>query len=320
LDEEKQREKSWHRVQIILKDPKIYEMALEYFRPRTSGAPEPSEQSKPDTELNPYFSRSTAILWPFVGSAVGIFVMPLLAIQYPNWFNDNIWLLPISIGIVVLCWVLPFLLHPRTWSLFRWTLTLKWWGKLLALTVTVCIAAGLYLGCARIIRFHLDHMTTLLGAKSTPKPDVVKEMVIGWLQEENHEVLRNKQLDLEKNSAEQVFWSILVIDPVGRKLYVTQFKDSPDRLDLVALLKGDPDFNNLPKRQGDAAVGEMRRELVRLNVGYAGLDFPIAGDFMITKKCPITPGMSKFDFINGLNSLSGAIIEIKEITSNALHS
>src|SRR5438876_1167614 len=93
-------------------------------------------------------------LWPAGGTLLGLIAIPVAIAQYPDFFNENAWLLPISVGIVVLCWVLPLLLHDRVRRIYRAVIGIKRWG--MALFVVLCLAAlcCLYFGGNKLLKFH----------------------------------------------------------------------------------------------------------------------------------------------------------------------
>jgi hypothetical protein len=49
------------------------------------------------------FRRWSDVLWPLGGTVIGLLVVPLAIDQYPEFFHENRWLLPLSVCFVVTC-------------------------------------------------------------------------------------------------------------------------------------------------------------------------------------------------------------------------
>lgn len=103
-------------------------------------------------------------------TVLGLLVMPIAIAQYPKFFNANRWILPLSVAIVVVCWVMPFFLHERAKIIFDWILSLGTAGRGLALIVILAVLAGGSWGTKKLFEFHVHHLTTAL-AQSQSKRD-----------------------------------------------------------------------------------------------------------------------------------------------------
>ena len=75
-------------------------------------------------------------LWPLGGTVFGLLVVPVAIAQYPKFFNENEWLLPASVVVVVICWLLPLLLHKRSRRIYSAILAIRRVGP--ALLVVLC--------------------------------------------------------------------------------------------------------------------------------------------------------------------------------------
>src|ERR1700733_13181744 len=102
--------------------------------------------------------RWKELLWPFGGTVLGIFLIPVAIAQYPDFVNANRWLLPSSVVVVAICWIVPLARHKNIVRMFQWILTLG--GGWIAISVIVCLMAilTLGLGCIELFRFHEQHL------------------------------------------------------------------------------------------------------------------------------------------------------------------
>lgn len=114
-------------------------------------------------------------LWPLGGTILGVFVMPIAIAQYPEFFNENRWLLPVSVIVVILCWSVPLLIHENARKLFVWSC--KTIG-IVATVIVIIVAGGIVLCLGHgLVRFHVSHLNASLHPKSaqqkqqtSPKP------------------------------------------------------------------------------------------------------------------------------------------------------
>jgi hypothetical protein len=114
------------------------------------------------------------ILWPLGGTVLGLIAVPVAIAQYPQFFNNNRWLLPVSVLIVILCWIVPLLIHENTVRIGSWI----WSGgiakRTLGITAILALIALAGFGALRLFRFHANHLTAALASSpssaETPKP------------------------------------------------------------------------------------------------------------------------------------------------------
>jgi hypothetical protein len=112
-------------------------------------------------------SRSKEILWPLGGTVLGLIAMPVAIAQYPEFFNNNRYLLPLSVGVVITCWVVPLLIHENAVRILKWS----WSGGFAAKVITAlsisAIIFGLFFGGRKLFKFHDAHLTAALAPKSS---------------------------------------------------------------------------------------------------------------------------------------------------------
>jgi hypothetical protein len=101
-------------------------------------------------------------LWPFGGTLLGLVVVPVAIAQYPHFFNENSWLLPVSSVIVLFCWVLPLVLHDRMRHIYRHVLAVKRWGVPLFVFICAVVLIGLFFGFTWLLDMHRRHLEAVL--------------------------------------------------------------------------------------------------------------------------------------------------------------
>jgi hypothetical protein len=133
------------------------------------------------------FKKASDYLWPVGATVLGLLVMPLAIEQYPEFFKENRWPLPVSVVIVLACWILPFVLHDRAKRFFQWTRGQHWGVKVAACVAMVLFLAALYGGGIKLFRFHSAHLQAALRKKEnkeksieskkepSPEPEVPRE-------------------------------------------------------------------------------------------------------------------------------------------------
>jgi hypothetical protein len=118
------------------------------------------------------FERWKDVLWPIGGTVFGLIVMPVAIAQYPDFFNNNRWLLPLSVGVVLLCWIFPILIHENA----KWLVGQLWGHGPLGKIAVVCLMAVLIglalIGSRKLFHMHADHLDATLkkAEKSNPIP------------------------------------------------------------------------------------------------------------------------------------------------------
>jgi hypothetical protein len=119
------------------------------------------------------FKRWKDWLWPVGGAILGLIVMPVAIAQYPQFFNENRELLPISVLVVLACWVIPLLVHNRA----KLYIGNAWaWGNRGKALAKVGITTALFLfilGGVKLRKLHVTHLDTVLASQraSTPPPE-----------------------------------------------------------------------------------------------------------------------------------------------------
>jgi hypothetical protein len=108
--------------------------------------------------------------------------MPIAIKQYPQFFNENTWVLPISVVAVLLCWIIPLLLHDRTRGIYSSIVAIPRYGYILFGFVCLAVVVALLFGGATLFRFHSNHLTKTIAqnraltsgrpapSTSTPEP------------------------------------------------------------------------------------------------------------------------------------------------------
>jgi hypothetical protein len=107
-------------------------------------------------------------LGPVGGALLGLVVVPVAIAQYPDFFNANQWLLPVSVVAVIFCWVTPLFLHERAQRAYRFIGSLGGGEK--AVTIVGCVAVLLLFtfACVRLLGFHERHLKEVLKRNSHP--------------------------------------------------------------------------------------------------------------------------------------------------------
>lgn len=111
------------------------------------------------------FKKLADFFWPLGGTLLALLVMPLAIEQYPDFFKESRWPLPIAAVVVIACWLVPLLGHDRAKGIYWWTVAQGW-----AWRTTVCISVILFVvvmlwGSMRIFRFHTNHLNAVLRKK-----------------------------------------------------------------------------------------------------------------------------------------------------------
>src|SRR5438445_11440567 len=88
------------------------------------------------------FKKYRDTLWPLGGTVLGLLVVPIFIAQYPDFFNENRWIFPVSVVIVGICWLIPLLLHERAQRTYDSLASVPRIGPILApvLLVTLFLA------------------------------------------------------------------------------------------------------------------------------------------------------------------------------------
>lgn len=106
-----------------------------------------------------------ALLWPLGGTLFGLIVVPVAIAQYPRFFNENEWLLPASVVVVVFCWCFPLLLHKRARRFYSDISAHGAGGKLALAVISIIVVGLLYIGAKRLLASHKAHLSALNAPK-----------------------------------------------------------------------------------------------------------------------------------------------------------
>jgi len=102
------------------------------------------------------------ILWPLGGTLFGLFVVPIAIAQYPDFFNENRWLLPASVFIVAVCWLLPLLIPRNIQRLLVWVISRGGGSIAVSILLALGLLVALGFGCVRLFRLHEKHLSAVL--------------------------------------------------------------------------------------------------------------------------------------------------------------
>lgn len=127
--------------------------------------------SKP-TSSNSTFRQVSALFWPVGGSLLGLVVMPMAIDQYPSFFHENPWILPITVAVVIACWLAPLFFHRRLWRILIWIWgdPSRWRAVRVALSAlfTVVLIYAITHGSIALVRYHTKHVAQLIAKKLQP--------------------------------------------------------------------------------------------------------------------------------------------------------
>ena len=116
-------------------------------------------------------SRYKGVLWPIAGLILSIIVMPLAIDQYPEFFHDNRWLLPLSVLCTLVLFIFPLLFHQRVNRFIDYVSYIPHVGLVLAGLLPLIMLAVLGVGGISLFRFHSRHLAAALRGQ---KASIVK--------------------------------------------------------------------------------------------------------------------------------------------------
>ena len=110
----------------------------------------------PSIEPSGRFKKYSVFLWPAGGTLLGLLVMPLAIEDYPEFFHENTWLLPLSVLCVVTCFCIPLLFHERVIRGVTYVSRLphEVLSLVLAGVLPVVVGLGFLYGGVELFRFH----------------------------------------------------------------------------------------------------------------------------------------------------------------------
>lgn len=115
------------------------------------------------------FKNWKDFLWPLGGTLLGLLVMPIAIAQYPRFFGENVWSLPVSVLAVVLCWIVPLLLHDRTRRIYSFVIAaVPRYGRMLFACVCLAVIVLFILGGMKLFRIHSRHLEESIAASKEP--------------------------------------------------------------------------------------------------------------------------------------------------------
>ena len=107
------------------------------------------------------------VLWPLGGTLLGLVAMPVAIAQYPNFFNENQWLLPLYVVAVLACWVVPLLIHENAKRFLGHVWSKGKPGKLVAIVLVLACLMVAGLGSRNLFVFHTAHLKKAFPLKTT---------------------------------------------------------------------------------------------------------------------------------------------------------
>lgn len=132
----------------------------------------PRRPSNPPENPHMDYKKLADFLFPIGATVLAILVMPLAIEQYPEFFKENRWPLPISVLIVALCWLFPLMLHERAKGIVNWARSHGWFGIVLTSLIAISVCLGLLWGSVKLFRFHSNHLALALKKKEKkPEPN-----------------------------------------------------------------------------------------------------------------------------------------------------
>ncbi len=99
-------------------------------------------------------------LWSLGGALLGLIVMPVAIAQYPDVFNRNTWILPLSVAVVSVCFALPFLLRDRPRKAYTRITSVSYIGRPLFVVICIVLIGAVSWGARRLVRFHREHLAS----------------------------------------------------------------------------------------------------------------------------------------------------------------
>jgi hypothetical protein len=174
------------------------------------------EIAKPPQLDKSLFRRWAAVLWP-LGSVFFTVILAVAIEQYPEFFRDSSWVLPICSYGAFFCWIVPLLLHERAKRWYGKTSSIPHVGKVVAPLFTLCLFVFLILGSVKLLRFHRSHLAAVLNKDQVP---VEPERKIG------SQVTTPPEGSMNPVTSADVSPAVVNGIMGGRQIEIT-FKDSP---------------------------------------------------------------------------------------------
>ncbi len=116
-------------------------------------------------EKTPKYKRRKETLWSLGGAVLALIVMPVAIAQYPEFFNANRWLLPLSVVAVALCFIVPLVIHENAKRILRWAWSHGRVSKAVTVISISALVAATFFGGRKLLRFHIAHLTAVLQSQ-----------------------------------------------------------------------------------------------------------------------------------------------------------
>ena len=145
-------------------------------------------------------------LWPLGATVLSLIVLPVAIEQYPEFFRDNKWILPVSVVVVLGCWTIPLFVHHRVRKLCSWIIRVRYVGWLLLIVLFVCGAAAMWLGGVRLLRFHRHHLDVAIRERMpqpTPTPVPAQPLAHKGKDDGHSDVLEQLAKQLREEEAQR---------------------------------------------------------------------------------------------------------------------
>jgi hypothetical protein len=118
--------------------------------------------------VKPY-KRWKDTLWPIGGTVLGLIAMPVAIAQYPDFFDNNRWLLPLSVLVVLACWIVPLLIHENARFFVGrfWSHSLL--GKLSVVASIALLVFVFFVGSKKLFQRHTKHLNEQLSREKAER-------------------------------------------------------------------------------------------------------------------------------------------------------
>lgn len=116
------------------------------------------------------FSKFRDLLWPLGATVLALFVVPVAIEQYPEVFKESPWILPLSIGFVCLCWIIPLLVHHRVKRIHGWILEKlgTQWGWIVIVVISLSLIGTIGAFGYKLYDKHTRHLEARLKQTKSP--------------------------------------------------------------------------------------------------------------------------------------------------------
>jgi hypothetical protein len=116
------------------------------------------------------FKKWKDFLWPLGATLLSLLVMPIAMMQYPQFFSENTWVLPVSFVAALSCWIVPLFFHDRTRRMYSSIVAIPKYGNLLLGFVCLAFLATCVFGGGIVLRFHRNHFKKIAAQSQQVVP------------------------------------------------------------------------------------------------------------------------------------------------------